>query len=74
MLGEIAPLQERSTVFIPPTLRPDALSVIGPGVGVGVGVTVGVGVGVAVGVGVGVGLGIPRGVPPIANVAAVIMV
>ncbi|PYV70760.1 MAG: hypothetical protein DMG96_30350 [Acidobacteria bacterium] len=43
-------------MFTPPTLRPEALSVIGPGVGVGVGVAVGVGVGVAVGVGVGVGV------------------
>src|SRR5207237_2811001 len=55
-LVEFAPLQVRSTVFTPPTLRPEALSVIGPGVGVGVGVAVGVGVGVAVGVGVGVGV------------------
>src|SRR5438132_5284568 len=58
-LGEVAPFQERSTVCLPCTLRPCALSVIAPGVGVGVGVTVGVcvGVGVAVGVGVGVGGG-----------------
>src|SRR2546430_1086398 len=55
-LVEFAPLQVRSTVFTPPTLRPEALSVIGPGVGVGGGVAVGVGVGVAVGVGVGVGV------------------
>jgi hypothetical protein len=37
MLAEVAPLQVRRTVFIPPTLRPAALSVIGLGVGVGVG-------------------------------------
>src|SRR5467141_3155508 len=52
------PLQERSTVCLPCTLRPCALSVIAPGVGVGVGVTVGVGVGVGVAVGVGVGVGV----------------
>src|SRR6266403_6111704 len=50
------PLQERSTVCLPCTLRPEALSVIIPGVGVGDGVAVGVGVGV------GVGLGVPCGV------------
>ena len=32
MLAEVAPLQVSRTVFIPPTLRPTALSVIGPGV------------------------------------------
>jgi hypothetical protein len=64
MLAEVAPLQVRSTVFTPPTLRPEALSVIGSGagggvaVGVGVGVDVGVGNGVAVAVGVGVGVGV----------------
>src|SRR5436190_13698508 len=42
MLPEVAPLQVRRTVFIPPTLRPAALSVIGAGVGVGVGVGLGV--------------------------------
>ena len=42
MLPEVAPLQVRRTVFIPPTLRPAALSVIGSGVGVGGGVGVGV--------------------------------
>src|SRR5437016_5396253 len=52
------PLQERSTVCLPCTLRPEALSVITPGVGVGVGV----GVAVGVGVGVGVGLGVPCGI------------
>src|SRR6266542_6607417 len=40
MLPEVAPLQVRRTVFIPPTLRPAALSVISSGVGVGVGVGV----------------------------------
>ena len=40
------------------TLRPEAVSVITPGVGVGVAV----GVGVGLGVGVGVGLGVPCGV------------
>ena len=54
MLAEVAPLQVRCTVFIPPTLCPAALSVIGPGVGVGVGVAVGVGVTVGVGVAVAV--------------------
>jgi|SRR6266566_2429627 len=58
MLVEVAPLQVRSTVCLPCTLRPDAVSVIWTGVGVGVGVTVGVGVGVGVGLGVGVGVGI----------------
>src|SRR6266550_563472 len=58
MLIEVAPLQVRSTVCLPCTLRPDAVSVIWTGVGVGVGVTVGVGVGVGVGLGVGVGVGI----------------
>jgi hypothetical protein len=58
MLAEVAPLQVRSTVCLPCTLRPAALSVIPPGVGVGVGVTVGVGVGVGVGGGVGVGVGV----------------
>ena len=50
---------------LPRTLRPEALSVITPGVGVGVGVTVGVGVGVGVdvGVGVGVAVGVGLGVP-----------
>ena len=48
MLVEVAPLQVRRTVFIPPTLCPVALSVIGPGVGVGVAVAVGVAVGVGV--------------------------
>jgi hypothetical protein len=43
MLAEVAPLQVRSTVFYSPTLRPEALSVIGPGAGVAVGVGVGVG-------------------------------
>src|SRR5438034_69231 len=33
ILAEVAPLQVRRTVFIPPTLRPAALSVIGAGVG-----------------------------------------
>jgi len=47
-------------VCLPCTLRPEALSVITPGVGVGVGV--GVAVGAGVGVGVGVGLGVPCGV------------
>src|SRR5205809_362489 len=37
ILAEVAPLQVSRTVFIPPTLRPAALSVIGAGVGVGVG-------------------------------------
>src|SRR5258707_5079262 len=55
ILGAFDPLQVRSTVCLPCTLRPCALSVIAPGVGVGVGVTVGVGVGVGIGVGVGVG-------------------
>ena len=45
-LFEIAPLQVRRDVFIPPTFFPMALSVIGPGVGVGVVVGVAVGVGV----------------------------
>ena len=58
-VAEVAPLQERLTVSIPCTLRPDAVSVICPGVGVAVGVAVAVGVGlgatVAVAVGVGVG-------------------
>jgi hypothetical protein len=68
MSAEVAPLQTRSTVCLPCTLRPAALSVSTPGVGVGVGVGVavglgvGVGVGVTVGVGVGVGLGVPCGV------------
>jgi UDP-3-O-[3-hydroxymyristoyl] glucosamine N-acyltransferase len=61
MFAEVAPLQVRSTVFIPPTLCPAALSVIGPGVGVGVGVAVGIGV--AVGVGVTVGAGVAVAVP-----------
>src|SRR6266700_6233656 len=38
MLAEVAPLQVRRDVFIPPTFLPRALSVIGPAVGVGVGV------------------------------------
>src|SRR6266566_2953940 len=68
MLGAFDPLQERSTVCLPCTLRPEAVSVMTPGVGVGdgvavgVGVGVGVGLGVGVGVGVGVGLGVPCGV------------
>src|SRR5262245_1230831 len=37
MLGEVAPLQLRRTVFIPPTLFCWALSWSDPGVGVGVG-------------------------------------
>ena len=61
-LAEVAPLQARRAVFIPPTLLPEALSVIGPGVGVGVDVAVGVGVAVAVGVGVGLRLGVGVGV------------
>ena len=61
ILAEVAPVQERSTVCLPCTLRPCALSVIEPGVGVGVGVTVGVGVGVGVDVGVGVGVGVGGG-------------
>src|ERR1043166_1023447 len=36
MVAEFAPLQLRRTVFIPPPLRPEALSVIPTGVGVGV--------------------------------------
>src|SRR5689334_1535614 len=60
-LGEVAPLQERSTVLTPCTLWPTALSVIWPGVGVGVGVTAGVGVGVGVGVGLGVAVGVGVG-------------
>ena len=44
MLVDVAPLQVRRTVFIPSTLRPEVLSVIGLGVGVGVGGGVGVGV------------------------------
>src|SRR5262245_6512447 len=51
-LGEVAPLQFKRTVFIPPTLVCWALSWSCPGVAVGV--AVGVGLGVAVGVGVGV--------------------
>ena len=42
MLVEFAPLQVRRTVFIPPTLRPETLSVTCCGVGVGVGGGVGV--------------------------------
>src|SRR5947208_4113730 len=61
VLAAVAPVQERSTVCLPCTLRPCALSVIEPGVGVGVGVTVGVGVGVGVDVGVGVGVGVGGG-------------
>ena len=57
MLGEVAPLQLRRTVFIPPTLFCWALSWSGPGVAVAVGVGVAVGVTVAVGVAVAVGLG-----------------
>ena len=60
MLGEIAPLQLRCTVFTPSTLWPEALSVIGPGVGVGVQEQDGVGVAVGVvqeGHGVGVCVG-----------------
>src|SRR5438132_7510800 len=49
ILAAFDPLQARSTVCRPCTLRPDAVSVIWPGVGVGVGVTVGVGVGVDLG-------------------------
>ena len=60
-LAEVAPLQARRAVFIPPTLLPEALSVIGPGVGVGVDVAVGVGVAVAVGVGVAVAVGVGVG-------------
>src|SRR5437899_8317429 len=40
ILLEVAPLQVRRDVFIPPTFLPRALSVIGPAVGVGVGVGV----------------------------------
>jgi len=43
-LGEVAPLQLRRTVFIPPTLDCCALSWSCPGVAVGVAVGVGVGV------------------------------
>jgi hypothetical protein len=50
MLGEVAPLQLRRTVFIPPGLLVWAPSWIGPGVTVAVGVGEGVGVGVAFGV------------------------
>ena len=48
-LADVAPVQERSTVCIPRTLYPEALSVIPPGVAVGVAVGVGVGVGEGVG-------------------------
>src|SRR6266487_4654938 len=58
ILAAFDPLQERSTVCLPCTLRPEVVSVITPGVGVGVAV----GVGVGLGVGVGVGLGVPCGV------------
>jgi hypothetical protein len=58
ILAEVAPVQARSTVCLPCTLRPCALSEIAPGVGVGVGVTVGIGVAVGVGVGVGVPVGV----------------
>src|SRR6266550_7320059 len=51
ILAEVAPLQMRSTACLPCTLRPEALSVIPPGVGVGVGVGVDVGLGVPCGVG-----------------------
>src|SRR5947208_1598755 len=61
VLAAVAPVQERSTVCLPCTLRPCALSVIEPGVGIGVGVTAGVGVGVRVDVGVGVGVGVGGG-------------
>lgn len=57
-LAEIAPLQLRRAVLIPPTLLPEALSAIGPGVGVEVGVAVGVTVGVTVAVAVAVALGV----------------
>ena len=59
---EVAPLQLRSTVSTPFTLRPSALSVICAGVGVGVAVAVGVAVGVGVTVGVGVGVPVAVGV------------
>src|SRR5436309_5001620 len=49
---EAAPLQMRSTVSTPFTLRPAALSVICGGVAVAIGV--------GVGVGVGLGLGFPQ--------------
>jgi len=62
ILAAFDPLQVRSTVCLPCTLRPEAVSVIWPGVGVGVGVTVGVGVGVGVTVGVGVGVTVGVGV------------
>src|SRR5689334_2121709 len=56
---EVAPLQRRSTVSTPLTLRPAALSVIcGGGVGVTVAVAVGVAVGVNVAVAVAVGVGV----------------
>jgi hypothetical protein len=57
MLAEVTGDHVRSTVCLPWTLRPEAVSVIPLGVGVGVGVTVGVGLGVGVTVGVGVGVG-----------------
>ena len=58
-LAEVAPLQKRSTVSIPCTLRPEAVSVIPDvGVGVGVGVTVAIGVAVAVAVAVGVAVAV----------------
>ncbi len=58
MLAEVTGDHVRSTVCLPCTLRPEAVSTIWPGVGVAVGVAVGVGVGVAVGVAVGVGVGV----------------
>src|SRR6266496_48577 len=64
ILAEVTGDHVRSTVCLPCTLRPEAVSVIPLGVGVtvgvglGVGVTVGVGVGVGVGVAVGVGVGV----------------
>src|SRR6266478_2488478 len=65
-LTEVGPLQERSTVSNPCTLRPDAVSVIGAGVGVGVGVDAAVAVGVGLGgtVAVGVAMGVAVGVGP----------
>jgi hypothetical protein len=62
ILAEVTGDHVRSTVCLPCTLRPEAVSVIPLGVGVAVGVAVGVGVGVAVGVTVGVGVGVTVGV------------